>query len=194
MSAGLVELTVLVDVRHADLQVVQQAMAESRRARARLDAFDIDAAARLDELARESPSMVPFPERAVAEATRVSLVEASKQFDRARTVDTVPELAAVLAAGDTSAAHVDVVSRALRDLDADDRQRLAARGDVLALAASSLPRDEFAKTVRREIRRLCADDGLSRLERQKRATRLRTGSIVTAGCGACTANTTRKPG
>ncbi|HSB85490.1 MAG TPA: HNH endonuclease [Ilumatobacteraceae bacterium] len=119
-----------------------------------------------------SPSM--FPERAVAEATRVPLGEAARSFERARTIDAVPELALVLAAGETTAHHVDVVTRAWRDLNSEQRRRLAERGDVLEAAASMLPRDEFACTVRNEVRRVCAADGAARLDRQERATRLRT--------------------
>ena len=100
--------------------------------------------------------------------------EASKGFDRARTVESVPELGVVLQAGETSAAHVDVVTRALRGLSSEQQQRLADRGDVLARAAAQLPRDEFAKAVRDEVRRVCADDGVARLQRQRQATSLRS--------------------
>ena len=37
-----------------------------------------------------------------------------------------------------------------------------------------LPRDEFAKAVRGELRRVCADDGIDRLHRQRQATSLRS--------------------
>ncbi|MGZ4806726.1 MAG: DUF222 domain-containing protein, partial [Ilumatobacteraceae bacterium] len=123
-------------------------------------------------LARESPSM--FPERVAADAGHVSLIEASKGFNRAKTVQTVPELGVALTAGETSGGHVDVVTRAMRDLDDGQRRQLGERGDVLARAAAVQSRDEFARTLRREVRRLCVDDGMARLERQKRATRLRT--------------------
>ncbi len=65
-------------------------------------------------------------------------------------------------------------ARALRPLTAEQRDRLAERGNVLALAASQLPRDDFARTVRAEIRRIDNDDGIDRLQRQRRNTSLRT--------------------
>jgi hypothetical protein len=119
-----------------------------------------------------SPSL--FAERVAADAGRVSLVEASKGFERAGTVAAVPELGVVLQSGDTSAGHVDVVTRALRGLSSEQRRRLGERGEVIARAAGQLPRDEFARVLRSEVRRVCADDGIDRLQRQRRATSLRT--------------------
>jgi hypothetical protein len=152
--------------------VVEGVLGDVRRVRGWLDSIEIAAAGRLAELAAVSPSM--FPERVAADAGRVSLIEATKDFERARTVDTVPELGVVLHAGETSAGHVDVVTRALRPLTVDQRRRLAARGAVIARAAGLLPRDEFARAVRGEVRRVCADDGIDRLQRQRRATSLRS--------------------
>ena len=105
---------------------------------------------RLEALAGVSPSM--FPERIVATTTGVSLGEASRQFERAKTVTAVPELGAVLAAGEIGGGHVDVVTRALRELNPEQRQQLAAEGPALAQAAAVLGRDEFAKHLRRELR------------------------------------------
>ncbi len=45
---------------------------------------------------------------------------------------------------------------------------------MLAAAAAHLPRDEFARAVRGEVRRVCADDGIDRLHRQRQATSLRS--------------------
>ena len=167
----LVESIVGVEIGAADQASVTRLLGDLRRVRGWADSVEVAAAARLAELARVSASM--FPERVAADAGRVSLIEASRGFERAKTVEIVPELGLVLNAGETSAGHVDVVTRALRDLDAEQRRQLAERGDVLARAAAMLPREEFAKTVRRELRQL-AVDGMARLERQKRATRLRT--------------------
>ena len=115
-----------------------------------------------------------FPERVVSEAGRVTLTEASRGFDRAQTTRDDPATRYRIGHGDTSGGHVDVVTRALRPLTSEQRGRLAERGDLLALAASQLPRDEFARTVRAEVRRIEADDGIDRLQRQRRATSLRT--------------------
>ncbi len=168
---GLVESITAVDLAVADTAAAAAVLVDVRRVRGWLDSVEVAAARRLGELAVVSPSM--FPERVAADAARVSLTEASKGFDRARTVEKVPQLAVVLEAGEASAGHVDVVTRALRQLSPEQRNRFAERGDVLALAAAQLPRDEFARAVRAEVRRVCSDDGIDRLQQQRRNTGLR---------------------
>ena len=169
---GLVESITAVDLTVADADVVAAVLVDVRRVRGWLDSVEVAAARRLAELAVVSPSM--FPERVVADAAKVTLTEASKGFDRAHTIAAVPQLGAVLEGGETSAGHVDVVTRAIRTLTPVQRERFAERGDVLALAAAELPPNEFARTVRAEVRRVCADDGIDRLQQQRRATALRT--------------------
>jgi hypothetical protein len=169
---GLVESIAAVALPCADQHVIERVLTDVRQVRGWLDSVEVAAARRLSELASVSPSL--FPEQVVARAARVSLVEASKGFDRAKTTAAMPELSAVLEQGGASAAHVDVVTRALRPLSVEHRQRLAERGRVLAEAAAGLSRDEFARVVRGEVRRVCADDGVDRLLRQRRATSLRT--------------------
>ncbi len=168
----LVETIAAVDWAAADQRAVAGALTDVRRVRGWLDSIEIAAARRLTELGAASPSM--FPENVAAEAGRVSLAEASKGFDRAQTTAAIPQMAAVLQQGDASGAHVDAVTRAMRQLTPDQRDRLAARGDVLALAASQMPRDEFARTVRAEVRRIHTDEGVDRLQQQRRNTSLRT--------------------
>ena len=161
-----------VDIVAADQASVTRALVDLRRVRGWADSVEVAAAARLADLAEKSPSI--FPERVVADAGRVSLIEATRGFDRAKTVEMIPELGAVLAVGDTSAGSCRRRHPGPARSRREQRRRLASRGDALALGAATLPRDEFAKAVRRELRQLCADDGMARLERQKRATRLRT--------------------
>ena len=169
---GLVESITAIDWSVADQAGVVSVLADVRRVRGWLDSVEVAGARRLAELAAVSPSM--FPERVLADAGRVSLNEASKGFERAKTTTAIPQLGVVLAAGATSAGHVDVVTRALRPLTVEQRARLAERGEVLGLAAGQLSPDEFARVVRGEVRRVCADDGIDRLQRQRRATSLRT--------------------
>jgi Domain of unknown function (DUF222) len=169
---GLVESIAACEFATANVQAVTSALTDARRVRGWLDSIDVAGARRLAELAETSPAM--FPERVAADAGRVSLIEASKGFDRAKTTAEIPQMGSALASGEASGGHVDVVTRAMRQLTADQRGQLADRGDVLALAASQLPRDEFARVVRTEVRRIQTDDGIDRLQRQRRNTRLRT--------------------
>ena len=129
---GLVEAIAAVDWDGADRDAVAAVLADVRRVRGWLDSVEIRAARRLVELALASPSM--FPEQVAAEAGRVSLTEASKGFERAATVAAIPEMGVVLEAGQVSGAHIDVVTRAMRPLTPDQRDRLVERGEVLALA------------------------------------------------------------
>ena len=169
---GLVEALVDIDWSVCDQGAITTVLTDVRRVRGWLDSIEIAAARRLSQLAAESPSM--FPERVAADAARVALTEASKGFERAATTTAIPQLADVLAAGEASGGHVDVVTRALRQLTPTQRDRLAERGDILALAAAELPRDEFARTVRAEVRRIHTNDGIDRLQQQRRSTSLRT--------------------
>ena len=169
---GLVDSIIRIDMSMADQAAVVSVLADVRRVRGWLESVEVAGAGRLAELAALSSSM--FPERLVADAAGVSLNEATRGFERAKTVGVVPQLAVVLAGGGTSGGHVDVVSRAMRPLTPVQRARFAERGDVLAAAAAQLPRDEFARAVRAEVRRVCADDGIDRLQHQRRATSLRT--------------------
>jgi len=131
-----VQSVLRVDWTTADQAVATAAMADVRRLRGWLDSVEVAGSRRLAELAAAGSSM--FPEQVAAGAGRMSLTEASKGFERAATTATVPQLEVALRHGDTSGAHVDVVSRAMRQLSPDQRQRLAERGDELALAATSL--------------------------------------------------------
>lgn len=127
---------------------------------------------RLDQLATESPGI--FPEQIVADATRVTLTQAMQPFRRAKAVELLPQFGAALADGAVNVDHVDVLARSVAGLDHATRQRLAERDDYLAEVATRTTSTEFGRTVRAEIRRVQADDGIARLERQRRDTRLRT--------------------
>jgi Domain of unknown function (DUF222) len=170
--AGLVQGIAAVDLSAADEAGVTAVLTQVRQVRGWLDSVGVVAARRLAELATLSPSM--FPEHIAAEAGRVTLPEASKSFDRALTTAAIPEMGAVLAEGQTSGGHIDIVTHALRQLAPGQQNQLAERGEVLAAAASIQPRDEFARTVRAEVRRIHTDDGIARLEQQRRNTSLRT--------------------
>ncbi|MGZ6962402.1 MAG: hypothetical protein ACXVLM_22130, partial [Ilumatobacteraceae bacterium] len=137
---GLVESIGNVDWVAVDADAVAVVLGDVRRVRGWLDSVEVAAAARLSELAETSPSL--FPERVVADAARVSLGEASKGCERAKTTAAIPEWGVVLASGEATAGHVDVLTRALRELTPQQRERLVERGQVLAVAAAELGRDE----------------------------------------------------
>ncbi|MEL6890231.1 MAG: HNH endonuclease [Actinomycetota bacterium] len=115
-----------------------------------------------------------FAEAAIAETSGCSLGQASRERERADTLGATVALADALADGEVTAGHVDVLARASRRLDPPERAALLALDDELATAASGQSIAEFGQYVARAAKRLTADDGTDRLERQRRATRLRT--------------------
>jgi Domain of unknown function (DUF222) len=127
---------------------------------------------RLTQLATETPGI--FPEQMVADATRVSLTKATEPFDRAKAVELLPEFGAALAAGAVNVDHVGVLARSVAGLDTATQQRLAERDGFLTEVASRTTSVDFRRTLRDEIRRAEKDDGIAKLERQRRNTRLRT--------------------
>jgi hypothetical protein len=121
----------------------------------------------------------PAPEVVVAEASRCSSREADRLVERASTLDAVPGFAEALADGRVAAGHVDALTRGLASLDTDDqRSRLAGQARQLEQAARLMTPDEFAKRVRREVQAIQTADGgddpHAKLQRQRRAARLRT--------------------
>ena len=144
------------------------ALAAVQRLRGMLDAYEAKVVARLGGLAGS------FPEGVVAEVHRVGLAAASRLTERVRVAEELPELGRALAEGATGGAHLDVVASAARALSAAARERLAAAGSRLAAAAATQSRREFEATVQQVVRAVGDDDGLGRLERQRRASRLRT--------------------
>jgi hypothetical protein len=169
---SLVERIVAVDVSEADTNTVRAVLDWWRQVRNWGDSIEVACANRLNELATVEPSI--FPERVVADVTRVSMNEAVRRFDRAKTTTAISELGTALQDGSTSGGHVDVVSAGLRGLSGEQKALLVGRGPQLAAAAASMTRDAFAREVARHIKDVCADDGISRLERQRRNTRLRS--------------------
>ena len=115
-----------------------------------------------------------FPEKRIADAAKGSLTQASKATERSTTLESPPTLAGALGDGAITAGHVDAVTRATRKVDAGRRDELLERADRLAAVATAATVDEFARRLDLEARRLQDDDGSERLERQRRAARVRT--------------------
>ncbi len=115
-----------------------------------------------------------FPEKTIAEAARSSLGQASKSTERSTTLESTPKLAGALGDGAITAGHIDAVTRTSKKLDAAQRRELLERADALAAVAAAATVDEFARRLELEATKLQTGDGMDRLERQRRATRLST--------------------
>ena len=135
--------------------------------RAVLAARELRVTQRLDDLCADT-------EGEVAEHTKSTASKAGKVRRRKKTCDDVPQLAAALAEGETTEAHVDAVGRALADLSGEDQARLAAHGDEIRAKAAELGEFAFRAWLARKVREVRTEDGLRRLERQKAACRAKS--------------------
>ncbi len=136
-----------------------------------VQAREIECVHRLEELAIEHPGI--SPEHVCAAASRRSLRAATTVVRRAHASADLPLLLALLQAGHVSGAHLDAFASALRGLEQSLRPALAACEAELAAVATSMTVEEFTARLKAEVRRIEGDDGMSRLERQRRQTGLR---------------------
>ena len=146
----------------------------NRRLRAMLEAEDLELLRRLESGATDSPEIgLVFPEREIMKHGGLSSREAASAMARARTVDVVPALGEVLAAGSTTAGHVDAMARGLK-IVGDDRELFLQHSSHLVEASTRLPVGDFAALVRDTARAVVSDGGLATFERQRRSTYLKT--------------------
>jgi hypothetical protein len=164
---GLVEAVATVDPACRELPVLSAAAASCARLRSWLDGREV-------ALAAQTAQASSYPEKVLADAARTSVKDAERTVTRAETARVLPPLGEALTAGTVSGAHVDVAGQALRQLEPHQRSALVERAQWLVRAAQQSTPDELRRTLAGEVRRIQADDGLARLERQRRATRLRT--------------------
>ncbi len=113
-----------------------------------------------------------FPESTIAAADKTSIGKANRSKERADTLAETPTLSDALGDGAITAGHVDAVTRASKNLDESQRHELLERIDDLTDVARAGTVEEFAKRVRLEADRIRSGDGMDRLERQRRDTRL----------------------
>lgn len=155
------------DVGPADLRAALRATSE----------VDSYVAARRAELVRALDAHpASFPEAAIADTSGCSLAAASKETERAATLDAAVAVAEALSDGAITTGHVDALTRATRILDESATASLLGDDVVLAEAAASRSVAQFDAFVKRKAKQLDRSDGEARLERQRRATRLRTWS------------------
>jgi hypothetical protein len=151
----------------ADAALVQSGLVAVREVRAWCDAQQAGLVAQLKDVSS-------FPESAIADADRCSLGAATKTKERSETLAATPNLADALGDGAITAGHIDAVTRTTKTLDAEQRDELLEKADELAALAAHASVDEFRRRLELEAKRLQRDDGMDRLERQRRATSLRT--------------------
>ncbi len=158
-----------VDLRAARADELRGVLDNIRCVRARLDGVEAEVARRLE-------TVTGTPERDVAKGAQRSNRHGSKVMARAAALANTPELSDALEAGDLGGDRVDVFAKVLAALDGPVKARLTEAAPELieqAATSGSTP-EEFAVSLNAAAEQIAADGGISRLERQRRATRLRT--------------------
>lgn len=151
----------------ADADTIGAALRSSAALKAWLVAGDAELALRLRP-------QVSFPEKTIADCTRTSLGDAVKANERADTLAAVPAFADALDHAVVTPGHVDAITRATKGLDSEQRADVLERvGGLVDVAAAATVR-EFGRRLDFEVRSVQRDGGLSRFERQRRATAMRS--------------------
>jgi hypothetical protein len=145
-------------------------MANLRVRQAKLDAQMLEANARMISLMHDpvTPTFV-IPERELVAHGGLTSREAREVVSRGLVTEAAPEMASVLAAGDTTAAHVDALGRGLKIAGAE-REAFMAYLPELVEASTIMTASEFSHLVTETAKSVVTDDGLSTFERQKRET------------------------
>ncbi|MEQ1874197.1 MAG: HNH endonuclease signature motif containing protein [Ilumatobacteraceae bacterium] len=163
-----------VDACTTDRAVIVAAVAATGRLVAWCDAQQMAAAEALEKLGA-------VPESSIAEASRANQRDGERVVKRARTAKAAPGFGDALAGGAIAAGHLDQLGVSLCRLDSAQQATLLADAPRLLLIAKASTPDQFGRTLRAEERRLQADDGMSRLERQRAAVRLLSRTDINSG-------------
>jgi hypothetical protein len=145
-------------------------MADIRVRQAKLDAQMLEANARMISLMHDpvAPTFV-IPERELVAHGGLTSREAREVVSRGLVTEAAPEMGAVLASGDTTAAHVDALGRGLKIAGAE-RDAFMAYLPELVEASTTMTASQFDQLVKETAKSVVTDDGLSTFERQKRET------------------------
>ncbi len=146
--------------------VIESAITASAEIRSWLAAADA-------RLASALSTQVTFPEKTIADCTRSSLNDAAKAKERADTLGKVPAFADALDSAAVTAGHVDAITAKAKPLTDHQRAEYFDRVAGLVDIAASATVEEFRRRLAMEARATERDDGMSRLERQRRKTALR---------------------
>lgn len=162
------ELEVAVAAVHAGERTeIQTGLAAVAKVTSMCDHLRLRLAARLAECSAS-------PADDIALATRTSRKQAKHDLDRAKTAEQAPEFSQALAKGAVSAEHLDELAHALKGLEPGERSTLLAREEDLARAARHCTPEELREVLDRAVAEARTDDGMRRLEQQRRKNRLRT--------------------
>lgn len=157
---------VSADATAAERTAIETAITASAQIKSWLAAADA-------RLAKALASQVSFPEQTIADCTRESLRDAAKAKERADTLGKVPGFADALDDAAVTAGHVDAITSKAKPLTEEQRTEYFGRVAGLLDMASAATVEQFRRRLAMEARATERDDGLDRLERQRRKTSLR---------------------
>jgi hypothetical protein len=159
-----------VAISEMNIAELRTFMANLRVRQAKLDAQMLEANARMISLMHDpvAPTFV-IPERELVAHGGLTSREAREVVSRGLVTEAAPEMASALAAGDTTAAHVDALGRGLKIAGAE-REAFMAHLPELVEASTTMTASEFSHLVTETAKSVVTDDGLSTFERQKRET------------------------
>ena len=160
-----------LDVSGLTPEGVRRALVRLASVQAWVDAQKIHLTRRLAELADASRSV--HPEHVLAVASGTTRSDAKRDLQRVSVLNSFPQLETALQAGAVSLAHVDVVARSFTHLNIEERQLITEQGEWLTNVAAHATADNFGRAMKQAVARLATDDGLGRLEQQRRKTWLR---------------------
>jgi len=126
-------------------------------------------------LTKQLAAHATFPEQTAADCTRGSTHDAIRDHERADTLQHTPAMADALDDGNVTAGHVDAITTTARNLD-NDAQRaelfdcVEGLVDVAAIATVS----QWRRRLGMEANKIRRGDGMDRLGRQRRDSRVRT--------------------
>jgi hypothetical protein len=159
-----------VAISEMNIAELRAFMADIRVRQAKLDAQMLEANARMISLMHDplAPTFV-IPERELVAHGGLTSREAREVVSRGLVTEAAPEMGAVLASGDTTAAHVDALGRGLKIAGAE-RDAFLTHLPELVEASTTMSASQFDQLVKETAKSVVADDGLSTFERQKRET------------------------
>jgi hypothetical protein len=161
---------VKVEIHDMTIEQVRARLSEVSSLQAKLDAEKLALNARMISLMHDpvSPTFV-IPERELVAHGGLTSREAREVVSRGLVTEAAPEMGAVLASGDTTAAHVDALGRGLKIAGAE-REAFLTHLPELVEASTTMTASQFDQLVKETAKSVVADDGLSTFERQKRET------------------------
>jgi hypothetical protein len=159
-----------VEIHDMTIEQVRTRLSEVSSLQAKLDAEKLALNARMISLMHDpvAPTFV-IPERELVAHGGLTSREARDVVSRGLVTEVAPEMGAVLAAGDTTAAHVDALGRGLKIAGAE-RDAFLSHLPELVEASTTMTASQFDQLVKETAKSVVADDGLSTFERQKRET------------------------